>query len=70
MTDTVETLEKEIARLKRYEDLVRSIAGGYIELSHHKVQNEYLHLIGRCRKLVLEDWVEPDYEDKPVKDDL
>lgn len=27
-------------------------------------------VLKRCRKLVEDDWVEPDYEDKPVKDDL
>ena len=47
--------EKEMARLKRYEALVKFIANDYIELSHDKVQNEYLHIIKRCRKLVEED---------------
>jgi hypothetical protein len=47
----------EIERLRKYEQLVNFIATDYVELSHDKVQNEYLLIIKKCRELVKEDMV-------------
>jgi hypothetical protein len=47
----------EIERLRKYERLVQFIATDYVELSHDKVQNEYIHIIKKCRELVKEDMV-------------
>lgn len=48
-------LEKEIERLRRYEDLVRFIDSDYWELSYDKVQAMYADYKKRCRKLIEED---------------
>jgi hypothetical protein len=42
----------EIERLRKYERLVQFIATDYVELSHDKVQNEYILIIKKCRELV------------------
>jgi hypothetical protein len=49
---TSEEAADEIERLRKYEQLVNFIATDYVELSHDKVQNEYLLIIKKCRELV------------------
>lgn len=48
-------LEKEIERLKKYEQLVWYIANDYHELSHDKAKWQRDDWKKRCRKLIEED---------------
>lgn len=48
-------LEKEVARLKKYEMLVQYIANDYWELSHDKIKWIYTDYKKRCRQLIEED---------------
>lgn len=47
----------EIRRLRRYERLVRFIAGDYWELSQDKVRWLYTEYKTKCRELLQEDGV-------------
>ena len=51
----VRNREKEIERLKKYEQLVWFIANDYYELSHDKVKWQHNDWYKRCRKLIEED---------------
>jgi len=55
----IEESQKEMKRLRRYEQMVHFIASDYIELSFHKSdiqRNEWRH---KCEKLIQEDYNGP-----------
>jgi len=64
----IHQLEMEVARLKRYEDLVRSFVNDYFELSHDKVRNEYVRHKTSCRNLIQEDVIAGDAEPEALPD--
>jgi hypothetical protein len=53
----IEESQKEMTRLRKYENIVRYIAAEPPELSHHKVELQRNHWKKLCEKLFEEDYI-------------